>query len=181
MKKWSTEITKIVKLYYENSIFLLSGYFNIRWLWDANRVPTWTDFGLKNPPKSALGGPLGPSCGRLGPSWAVLGRLGALLRRLEEASKNDTQKECTQRRQKSASWGILAASWAVLRILRPVRARSSELRVASSEQRGGPGEGTADARGPVFCFWKRHESESATSGLAGRLRVCVWTRRVHPR
>ena len=44
----------------------------------------------------------------LWPSWAVLGRLGGLLRRLEEASKNDTKKECTKDRQKvrlQASWG----------------------------------------------------------------------------
>ena len=54
---------------------MLSAYFNIRWLWDAYRVPTWMDFGFKNPPKSALGRLLG----RL---VAVLGRLGALLRRL---------------------------------------------------------------------------------------------------
>ena len=38
-------------------------------------MPTWMDFGLKNPPKSALGRLLG----RL---VAVLGRLGVLLRRL---------------------------------------------------------------------------------------------------
>ena len=86
MKKWSTEIKKIVNLYYENNIFLLSGYFNIRWLWDAYRVPTWMDFGFKNPPKSALGRLLGrlvAVLGRLGPSWRRLGaplaRLGALL------------------------------------------------------------------------------------------------------
>ena len=30
MKKCSTELTKIVKLYYENSIFLLSAHFHIR-------------------------------------------------------------------------------------------------------------------------------------------------------
>ena len=77
-----TELTKLVKLYYENNIFLLSGYFHIRWLWDAYRVPTWMDFGLKNPPKSALGRLLrrhGAALGRLG---IVLGRVGGFLRRL---------------------------------------------------------------------------------------------------
>ena len=83
------EITKIVKLYYENSFFLLSGYFNIRWLWDAYRVPTWMDFGFKNPPKSALGRLLG----RL---VAVLGRLGPSWRALETC------------------WRLLVASWSVL-------------------------------------------------------------------
>ena len=74
-KKCSTELTKLVKLYYENSVFLLSGYFHIRWLWDAYRVPTWMDFGLKNPPKSALGRLLGrlvAILGRLEPSWRAL-------------------------------------------------------------------------------------------------------------
>ena len=74
-KKCSTEITKIVKLYYENKIFGPSGDFNIRWLWDAYRVPTWMDFGFKNPPKSALGRLLGrlvAVLGRLGPSWRAL-------------------------------------------------------------------------------------------------------------
>ena len=36
----------------------------------------------------------------LWPSWAVLGRLGGLLRRLEEASRNDTKKAYTKRREK---------------------------------------------------------------------------------
>ena len=75
-----------MKVDYENSIFLLAAYFNIRWLWDAYRVPTWMDFGLKNPPKSALGRLLG----RL---VAVLGRLGR--------SKGFLK----------ASWIVLEASW----------------------------------------------------------------------
>ena len=64
-------------------------------------MPTWMDFGFKNPPKSALGRLLG----RL---VAVLGRLGGLLRRLEEASKSDAKKRCTKSRLKvllPASWG----------------------------------------------------------------------------
>ena len=75
MKKWCTKVAKLVKLYYENNIFLLSGYFHIRWCWDAYWVPTWMDFGLKNPPKSALGRLLGrlvAVLGRLGPSWKAL-------------------------------------------------------------------------------------------------------------
>ena len=35
-KKCSTEITKLFKLYYENSFFLLSSYCHIRYLWDAH-------------------------------------------------------------------------------------------------------------------------------------------------
>ena len=44
-------------------------------------MPTWMDFNLKNPPKSALGRLLGrlvAVLGRLGPSWR---RLGAVLAR----------------------------------------------------------------------------------------------------
>ena len=41
-------VEKRHNLYYENSIFWLSAYFIIRWLWDAYRVPTWIDFGFKN-------------------------------------------------------------------------------------------------------------------------------------
>ena len=64
-------------------------------------MPTWMDFGLKNPPKAALGRLLG----RL---VAVLGRLGGLLRRLEETSKNDAKKECTKSRQKMRLQASLA-------------------------------------------------------------------------
>ena len=68
-------------------------------------MPTWMDFGFKNPPKSALGRLLG----RL---VAVLGRLGGLLRRLEEASKNEAKKRLTKSRQKvrlQASWWLFLA------------------------------------------------------------------------
>ena len=64
-------------------------------------MPTWMDFGFKNPPKSALGRLLG----RL---VAVLGRLGGLLRRLEEASKNDATRECTKSQQKMRLQASLA-------------------------------------------------------------------------
>ena len=53
-------------------------------------MPTWMDFGLKNPPKSALGRLLG----RL---VAVLGRLGGLLRRVGGFL-----------RRLGASWALLA-------------------------------------------------------------------------
>ena len=74
-KKCSTEVTKLLKLYYENSIFLLSRDLHIRLLRDAYRVPTWMDFRLKNLPKSALGRLLGrlvAVLGRPGPSWRAL-------------------------------------------------------------------------------------------------------------
>ena len=73
---------KIIQIILRNSFFLLSGYSHIRWLWDAYRVPTWMDFGLKNPLKSALGRLLrrhGAALGRLG---IVLGRVEGFLRRL---------------------------------------------------------------------------------------------------
>ena len=63
------------KIILRKSYFFFSGYFNIRWLWDAYWVPTWMDFGFKNPPKSALGRLLGrlvAVLGRLGPSWRPL-------------------------------------------------------------------------------------------------------------
>ena len=49
-------------------------------------MPTWMDFGLKNPPKSVLGRLLrrhGAASGRLG---IVLGRVGGFLRRLGASS-----------------------------------------------------------------------------------------------
>ena len=67
-------------------------------------MPTWMDFGLKNPPKSALGRLLGrlvAVLGRLEPSWE-------LLRRLEEASKNDAKKACTKSRPKMRLQASLA-------------------------------------------------------------------------
>ena len=72
LQKWSTEIRKIVKLYWFYNHFLLSSYFNIRWLWDTFRVPTWVDLGFKNDSKSALGRLLGRLVGILAASWAVL-------------------------------------------------------------------------------------------------------------
>ena len=75
--------------------FLLSGYFNIRCLWDAYRMPTWMDFGLKNPPKSALGRLLG----RL---LAVLGRLGTSWSALETSWKNIEKLSPKKWQQKSA-------------------------------------------------------------------------------
>ena len=95
-KKCSTVVTKLLKLYYENSIFLLSRDLHIRLLRDAYRVSTWMDFGLKNPPKSALGRLLG----RL---MAVLGRLGPSWRALETSwrgIKKWCQKRYTKNRQK---------------------------------------------------------------------------------
>ena len=71
-KKWFTEIRKVVKLYWFYRHFLFSGYFNIRWVWDAIRVPTLVDFGFKKPPKSRLGAVLGRLVGVLAASWAVL-------------------------------------------------------------------------------------------------------------
>ena len=44
----------------------------------------------------------------LWPSWAALGRLGGLLRRLEEASRNDTKKECTKSHEKMRLQASLA-------------------------------------------------------------------------
>ena len=55
-------------------------------------MPTWMDFGLKNPPKSALGRLLGRLVAVLGRLGVVLGRLGSVLRRLE------------------GSWGLLGSS-----------------------------------------------------------------------
>ena len=63
-------------------------------------MPTWMDFGLKNPPKSALGRLLGrlvAVLGRLGAlwgaSWAVLGGLGSLLGRLGASESRKDEKD----------------------------------------------------------------------------------------
>ena len=58
-RKMFHRTNKNIKIILRKYLFLLSAYFNIRWLWDAYRVPTWMDFGLKNPPTSALGRLLG--------------------------------------------------------------------------------------------------------------------------
>ena len=75
-------------------------------------MPTWMEFGRKNPPKSALGRLLGrlvAVLGRLEPSWE-------LLRRLEEASKNvakknaqKVSKKCVFRRLWPFWWGGILA------------------------------------------------------------------------
>ena len=52
---------------------MLSGYFNIESLLDVILVPTWLHFGFQNPPKSCLGGVLGPLGRLLGGLGGVLG------------------------------------------------------------------------------------------------------------
>ena len=101
-KKCSTVVTKLLKLYYENRIFLLLGDFHIRLLRDAYQVPTWIDFGIKNPPKSALGRLLG----RL---LAVLSRLGQSWRPLKTSwrgIKKWCQKSIHKKSRKNASSGV---------------------------------------------------------------------------
>ena len=78
---------KIMKFYWKNKHFLLSGYLNIRLLLDAIRVSTLLHFCTKNPPKSRLGAVLGRLVGVLAASWAVL-------RRFENAQKKRCEKEC---------------------------------------------------------------------------------------
>ena len=58
IRKSIPEFWKIVKFYWKNSIFLLSGCFNIRALLDKILVPTWFYSCTKKPPKSRLGGVL---------------------------------------------------------------------------------------------------------------------------
>ena len=57
---------------WKNNHVLLSGYFNIKCLWDAILVPSWVDVGFKNDSKSALGRLLGRLVGVLTASWAIL-------------------------------------------------------------------------------------------------------------
>ena len=68
-------------------------------------MPTWMDFGLKNPPKSALGRLLGrlvAVLGRLGPSWRAL---ETSWRGIEKWYKKRVHKKSA----KSASSGVLGA------------------------------------------------------------------------
>ena len=74
--------SKIIQIYYENSIFWLLGNFNIRSLLNTILVPTWPHFGSKKSIESGLGrvlarlgGLLGRLEGALESSWAVLDRL----------------------------------------------------------------------------------------------------------
>ena len=104
---------------------MLSGYFNIRWLWDAYRVPTWMDFGFKNPPKSALGRLLrrhGAALGRLG---IVLERLGDVLTRL-------------------------GASGALLELLEAAKSSKNKFSIGFKEPEKGWGHGTGVASNPMF-------------------------------
>ena len=79
-----------IKFYWKNSIFWLSGCFNIKSLLDTILVPTWLDFGTPNlhfgtqkPPKSCLGGVLGVILAFLAALEGLLERLRLVLGRLE--------------------------------------------------------------------------------------------------
>ena len=75
-------------------------------------MPTWMDFGFKNPPKSALGRLLrrhGAALGRLG---IVLGRVGGFLRRL-------------------------GASWALLELPEAAKSSKNRFSVGFKEPGGG--------------------------------------------
>ena len=80
-KKCSTEVTKLVKLYYENSVFLLSGDFHWLFCFFASLLLCF-----KNRPKSRSG----ELRGRFGGLLACLGRSKGFLR---------------------ASWIVLETSW----------------------------------------------------------------------
>ena len=86
LRKPIPESWKNNNLYWNNNIYLLSGYFNMKSLLDVSWGSTWLHFGFQNPSKSCLGGVLGP----LG---LLLGRRGGIL---------------------AAPWSRLGVSWAVL-------------------------------------------------------------------
>ena len=112
------------RLYWFYSHFLLSGYFYIRWVWDAIRVPNLVDFGFKNCPTSALGRLLERLVGVLAASWAVLEASWGILRRHWKMM----QKKKAKKPAETGVWrrlgGVLAASWAILRNFSPVNAAS---------------------------------------------------------
>ena len=54
LQKSMPELWKIIKFYWKNRYFLLSGCFNIILFLDVILVSTWVHFRLQNPPKSWL-------------------------------------------------------------------------------------------------------------------------------
>ena len=56
LQKSMPELWKIIKFYWKNRYFLLSGCFNIILFLDVILVSTWVHFKFQNPPKSWLGG-----------------------------------------------------------------------------------------------------------------------------
>ncbi len=85
-------------------------------------MPTWMDFGFKNPPKSALGRLLG----RL---VAVLGRLGGLLRRVGGFLRR------------------LGASWALLVLPEAAKSSKNRFSVGFKEPERGWFHGTGTTSG----------------------------------